>query len=167
MTECGARAGVRTPRMKLPVLLLAVLLLAPSVAVARDYAIGELRIGHPYARPTPPGARTAGVYFTVANAGKDADRLVRVASPVARAADVHTMTMDGNVMRMRAIAALDIPAGKSVALAPGGYHVMLLDLGHPLAPGDSVPLTLTFEKAGTIRVEAQVEAPQGGATHGH
>jgi hypothetical protein len=159
-------------KSRLVAALAAFVLAAP--AAAHDYMLGSLRIGHPYARPTPPGARTGGAYFTLENTGRDADRLVRVASPAAGSAELHSMTMDGNVMRMRAVAALDVPAGRKVTLGTdSGYHVMLLDLKHPLAPGDKVPLTLTFERAGTIDVEAGVEAAsaggpgKGGGMHGH
>lgn len=142
---------------------LAALLLAAQPVAAREYALGNLRIAHPNARPTPPGARTGGAYLTIENAGKEPDRLLRAASPAAGAVEIHSMTMEGGMMRMRAIPALDIPPGRTVVLASGGYHVMLLDLKHPLAVGDKVPLTLTFEKAGAIDVEADVEAAGAGA----
>ena len=138
----------------------------PVPAVATDYPLHDLRIEHPYARPTPPGARTGGAYFTIRNLGRASDRLVRVASPSAQSAEVHSMKMDGNVMRMRAVPSLDIPPGTSVTLGAGAYHVMLLGLTHPLAAGDKVPLTLTFEKAGEIDVTADVEAgPMGAQGH--
>jgi periplasmic copper chaperone A len=132
-------------------------------ALAHDYALGNLRIEHPYARPTPPGARTGGAYFTIRNIGKDADRLLRVSSPVAQTVELHSMTMDGTLMKMRAVSALDIPPGSTVILGTGGYHVMLTGLRQPLAVGDKVPLTLTFEKAGGLDVSAYVEAPKPGA----
>lgn len=142
---------------------LAALLVVAGPVIGRDYTLANLRIEHPHARPTPPGARTGGAYLTIENVGKDGDRLLRAASSVAGTVEVHTMTMEGNMMRMRAIPALDIPPGQKVALAPGGYHVMLLDLKHPLAVGDKLPLTLTFEKAGTIDVEVDVEAANAAA----
>ncbi|MEO9162980.1 MAG: copper chaperone PCu(A)C [Casimicrobiaceae bacterium] len=131
---------------------------APTSAIAHDYTLGELRIGHPYARPTPPGARTGGAYFTIRNVGKAGDRLLRVSSSAAQTVELHSMTMDGNLMKMRAVPALDIPAGSNVTLGTGGYHVMLTGLRQPLVAGNKLPLTLTFEKAGTIEVSAQVEA---------
>jgi periplasmic copper chaperone A len=129
-------------------------------AFAHDYTVGNLHIAHPYARPTPPGARTGGAYFTVRNNGTAADRLVKVASPAAQSVELHSMTMDGNLMKMRAIPALDIPPGATVPLGSGGYHVMLVNLAHPLTVGSNVPLTLTFERAGSIDVSAPVEAPK-------
>jgi copper(I)-binding protein len=137
----------------------AALLLGVGSASAEDYTLKNLRINHPYARPTPPGARIGGAYFTIDNVGAESDRLVRVATSVARAAEIHSMTMDGNVMRMRQVAALDIPAHSTATFKPGGYHVMLVDLKRPLAAGEMIPLSLTFEKAGTIEIAALVEAP--------
>lgn len=131
---------------------------------AHDYAIGDLRIEHPYARPTPPGATTAGAYFTIRNAGARADRLLRVSSPVAQSTELHSMTMDGAMMRMRAIAALDIPAGARVSLADAGYHVMMTGLRQPLSPGTRVPLTLTFDRSGSIAVYAVVETAVASAS---
>ena len=145
---------------------------AAMPSLAADYTLQDLRIAHPYARPTPPGARTGGAYFTVRNVGKAADRLTGVASPAARVVEIHSMTMDGTLMKMRPVAGIDIPPGGQVALGSGGYHVMLIDLVRPLAAGDKVPLTLTFERAGTVDVVADVEpagarsAPAQG-THGH
>jgi periplasmic copper chaperone A len=138
--------------------------LAATPLAAKDYMQGSMRIEHPNARPTPPGARTGGVYFTLHNVGTEADRLVRVASSVSDTVELHSMTMDGNVMRMRAVRAIDVPAGARVALGSGGYHVMLIGLRNPLAAGGSVPLTLTFERAGTIDVTADVETA-GAAGH--
>jgi periplasmic copper chaperone A len=131
---------------------------ASAAAIAHDYTLGDLRIDHPYARPTPPGARTGGAYFTIRNVGKAPDRLLRVSSPVAQAAELHSMTMDGTLMRMRPVPALDIAAGSMVTLGSGGYHVMLTGLRRRLTVGDSVPLTLKFERAGTLDVSASVEA---------
>ena len=137
-------------------------------ALATDYPLGHLLIEHPYARPTPPGARTGGAYFTVRNQGGQADRLLRVSSAAAKSAEIHSMTMDGNVMRMRNVPSLDIPANAKVTLSPGGYHVMLVGLIHPLVGGQQVPLTLTFEKAGAVDVHADVEAaPPAGQSHAH
>jgi copper(I)-binding protein len=138
------------------------------VAAAHDYTLQNLHIDHPFARATPPGATSGGIYLTIENRGGSADRLVRVASPAAATVELHSMTMDGNVMRMRAIAGLDIAPGATVTLGSAGYHVMLVGLARPLAVGDRIPVTLTFEKAGAIDVSAFVEAmtPTGTATHG-
>jgi copper(I)-binding protein len=163
--KCGMRAIFRSPvtfpALSLRCIVAAVALaiaLAPAAAMARDYTLGDLRIDHPHARPTPPGARTGGAYFTIRNVGKAPDRLLRVSSPVAQTVELHSMTMDGNLMKMRPIPALDLPAGSTVTLGTGGYHVMLTGLRKRLAVGDSVPLTLTFERAGMLDVSASVEA---------
>jgi len=130
----------------------------PLLASAADYRVGALSIGAPFARATPPGARTGGAYFTVDNGGTADDRLVAVSSPAAAQAEIHTMTMDAGVMRMRALTGLAVPAGGKVTLSPGGNHVMLLDLKRPLVAGEKVPLVLTFEKAGTVEVAVAVTA---------
>jgi periplasmic copper chaperone A len=151
------------------VIAVALPLVAGPVTAGHELALKDLRVGHPYARATPPGARAGAAFFTVENRGAQDDRLVAVASPVAAAAELHTMAMDGTVMRMRALREIDIPAGAKVALKPGGFHVMLLDLKQPLAAGEKIPMTLTFERAGSINVTVNVEAmvPAAGAAHPH
>jgi periplasmic copper chaperone A len=148
-------------------LVAAALVLVAGSAAAHDYAVGALRIEHPVAPPTPPGARTGAAYFTLVNGGRDSDRLLRATSPAAAAVELHSMSMDGNVMRMRALAALDVPAGTTVALGSGGYHLMLVGLKQPLVAGERIPLTLTFEKAGPVEVSAWVEMPKAGAADAH
>lgn len=150
-----------------PLIVAGIVALAAAPAKAHDYTQGALKIDHPYARPTPPGARTGGVYFTVRNTGTAPDRLVSVGTTASQSAEIHTMTMEGNLMKMRQISGLDIPPGGEVKLESGGYHVMLVGLSHPLAAGDKVPLTLTFEKAGPVQVFAFVEAPSAATPHKH
>ena len=118
-----------------------------------------------WARATPAGATSAAAYMTVTS--PVADRLVAVAAPAAKQADLHRMTMENGIMEMRQVAAIDLPAGKPVTLTPGGYHIMLTGLKAPLRQGGTVRLTLTFAKSGTRQVTAQVEpigsmGPQGG-----
>jgi len=132
--------------------LAASLIFAATGAMAQT---GTVEIKDAWARATPGGAQTAAVYATLtAPAG---DRLTAVSTPAAQKADLHTMTMDNGVMKMRQIAGLDLPPGQAVTLKPGGYHVMLTGLAKPLKEGDSVTLTLTFEKAGTREVSAPVQ----------
>lgn len=114
----------------------------PSAAPAAD----AIRVIEPWARATVPGQKVGGVYMEIVSS-RDA-RLTGVASPLAGAAEVHSMTMDGGTMKMRVVEALDLPAGRPVKLAPGGYHVMLFDLKKPLVAGTKVPLTLIIEDAG-------------------
>ena len=148
-------------------LALLVLILAWSgAALAHSYKLGSLEIGHPWARATPPTAPTGGGFLTITNKGTAADRLVSASSPAAASVQVHEMKMEGNVMRMRELAnGLEIAPGATVTLAPGGLHMMMMGLKAPLKQGEKVPLTLVFEKAGTIDVEIAVEAM--GATPGH
>jgi hypothetical protein len=129
-----------------------------SIAAAQDYQLKSLHIDHPFARATPPGATSGGAFLTIQNQGATADKLISAHSPVAGMVQIHTMSMDGGVMRMREIPGLDLPPGATVALNPGSYHLMMLDLKHPLAAGDKLPLTLTFEHAGSVDVMVPVEA---------
>ena len=110
-------------------------LAAAGGASAHDYQLRTLHIDHPFARATPPGARSGGVFLSVENKGDSADRLLRVSTPVAGTAELHQMVMDAGVMRMRAIAGLDVKPGDRLVLQPGGYHVMLTDLKRPLQAG--------------------------------
>jgi copper(I)-binding protein len=146
--------------------LLALLIAAP--AVARDYTLGNLQIGEPWTRATPASAAAGGGYLTVTNKGTTADRLVSAKSPASGAVQIHEMKMEGNVMRMREReGGLEIPPGATVALAPGGLHLMLMGLKAPLQQGTTVPVTLVFEKAGPIDVEMQVQAIGAAAPGGH
>ena len=136
-------------------------------AGAHDYKLADLAIAHPYARATPPGAEVGGAYMTIDNKGNADDRLLRASSPAAAEVQVHTMSMDGTVMRMHQVPDVELPAGKRVTLKPGGYHLMLVGLKKPLVEGSRVPLELTFEHAGTIDVELAVQSMTVGAHGGH
>ena len=131
---------------------------AIGAPAAHEYRLRALKIDHPFARETPPGARSGGVFLTVENTGGAPDRLLGVSSPVAGAAELHAMTLDGGVMRMRAVPTMEVRPGDKLELKPGGYHAMLTDLKHPLKAGDRFPLTLTFQHAGAIEVSVWVEA---------
>jgi copper(I)-binding protein len=133
-------------------------------ATANDYKLGALEIGHPWARPTLPGQTSGGGYLSVNNQGSRPDRLLGGSTSAAAAVEVHEMRMEGDVMRMRERAALDLPAGKVVTLAPGGLHLMLTGLRSPLKAGDRVPLKLYFERAGEIDVVLHVENMPAAAT---
>lgn len=157
-----------TRRSRLEARILAIAAVA-AVAVAgsigaHDYQLRSLRIDHPFARATPPGARSGAVYLSVENRGDRTDRLVGVSTPVAHA-ELHQMSVDAGVMRMRAVSGADVKPGDHLVLHPGGYHVMLMDLKSQLRAGDSFPLTLTFEKAGPIEVNVEVEGMAAGAMH--
>ncbi len=137
----------------------------PLVASAHDYQLKSLRIVQPFTRATPPGAVAAGAFFVVENTGAKPDALIGVASPAAARAELHQMSMDGGVMKMRSMTSIDVPAKGRLELAPGSYHVMLVDLVQPIKVGDKVPLTLTFRDAGSIDIVLHVQA-MGAMTHG-
>jgi len=137
-----------------------------TCALAHDYGLKALKIDHPFARATPAGAKVAGAFMTIQNTGTTADRLVSAASPVAGVVELHEMAMEGNVMKMRAVPGIEIPAGGKAELKPGGYHVMLMDLKGPLVEGKDIPLTLRFEKAGSVDVKVKIES-KGSTGHKH
>jgi copper(I)-binding protein len=137
--------------------LLALALAAAPLAQAHDYTLGALHIGHPWARATAQGQRTGGAYLEIDNRGAT-DRLLAVRGEVADALQLHSMALKDNVMHMREVDAIDVPAGAKVKLEPGGLHIMLVGLKAPLAAGSSFPLTLKFEKAGEVKVDVKVES---------
>lgn len=125
----------------------------PLAAVAQTST--EVRVEHPWARATAPRQIVAGAYITLTSRADD--RLVGVSSPVAGHAEVHEMTMDGGVMRMRELAdGLALPAGRTVTLAPGGSHLMLTDLHEPLREGQTIHLQLRFLHAPPLEVDVPV-----------
>ena len=136
---------------------LATLGLAALAAHAHSFKLGAIEIGHPYARATAPGQPSGGGYLSLSNAGAN-DRLLSASAEVSKAVELHTMTMEGDVMRMRQVDAIELPAGKKVELKPGGLHIMFIGLKAPLKQGDKFPLKLKFEKAGEVTVEVSVEA---------
>jgi len=133
------------------------LALAAAPNATREHEFGSLRIDRPFARATPPGAKTAAVYFTIDNAGNTTDRLLRASTPIAGGVVLHQMAQTGGMMTMRAVPSLEIIPGGRLELAPGGYHLMLIDLKQPLKTGDRFPLVLTFEQTGTVTTTVWVE----------
>lgn len=139
---------------------------------AQETKLKDLRIDNPYARATVANQRAGGAYLTIENKGKNADKLVGASTPVAKSVEIHSMAMDGNVMKMREAGQIEIPASGRVEMKPGdGYHLMLMGLQQPLKAGDSFPMTLVFEKAGKTEVKVKVQekkdAGHGGMHHGH
>lgn len=124
-------------------------------AAAQEMRAGDLTVQQPWTRAAGQGA-TGGGFLAISNRGAAADRLLSVSSPAARTTELHTMIRDGDVMRMRPVQAIDIPAGQTVTLRPGGLHLMLIGLSQPLREGESVPVTLRFERAGTVEVALAV-----------
>src|SRR5258707_8737236 len=130
--------------------------LAP--ALAEEVKAGDLVITQAWSRATPGGAKVGGGYLTIQNKGSAADRLIGGAADVADKVQVHEMATTNGVMTMRPLdKGLSIEPGKTVKLAPGGYHLMLLDLKSPLKQGDKVPVTLEFEKAGKVKLSLDVQ----------
>ena len=127
-------------------------------ALAEEVKAGDLVITQAWSRATPGGAKVAGGYLTIENKGSTPDRLFGGSADVADKVQIHEMTMNDGVMTMRLLdQGLTIEPGKTVKLAPGGYHLMLLDLKSPLKRGDKVPVTLEFEKAGKVTVSFDVQ----------
>jgi copper(I)-binding protein len=124
---------------------------------ATSFKVGALQITQPWSRATPKGAEVAGAYFKITNTGTTPDRLLGGSSPAAGRFEIHEMSMDNGVMKMRPVPnGLEIKPGESVELKPGAYHVMMLDLKQPLNKGDHVKATLKFEKAGPVDIEYNV-----------
>jgi copper(I)-binding protein len=138
--------------MSIKILAFAAGLAAASAALAQPT---QLEVNNAWAGATPGKAENGAAYLTIQS--PTADRLVSASSPVAKKAELHTMSMQGMVMKMRPITGLDIPAGQPVTLQPGGEHIMLMGLNQPLHEGQSFPLTLDFEKAGPRTVTVTVE----------
>nr|WP_315250900.1 copper chaperone PCu(A)C [uncultured Duganella sp.] len=131
--------------------LLSLLLMAALPALA------QVTVGEPWVRATVAAQKATGAFMTLTST--QTTKLVGASSPAAGAVEVHEMKMDNDMMRMRQLPALDLPAGQAVKLAPGGYHLMLMGLKQPLKDGDKVPLTLEFEDAQRVRSKVVVDAP--------
>ena len=139
-------------------------------ARAQEVKAGDLVITQAWSRATPNGAKVAGGYVTIENKGAVADRLIGGSGDVSDKIQVHEMAMNNGVMTMRPLdKGLTIEPGKTVKLAPGGYHLMMFDLKTPLKQGDKVPVTLEFEKAGKVKLSLDVQgvgAPAPAAASG-
>lgn len=135
------------------------------ITAASASAFAQVTVSEPWIRATVAGQKVAGGYMQL-KSPRDVS-LVTASSPAAATVEVHEMAMEGNVMKMRALQKLDLPAGKTVELKPGGYHIMFIDIKEPMKPGARVPLTLTFEdkdkKRETVEVSAEVRQLSGAA----
>ena len=148
-------------------------ILIAATLVATSVAHAQTTVAEPWVRSTVAGQKATGAFLQITSAA--GGKLVSASSPVAGVVEIHEMAMEGNVMKMRALPkGLDLPAGKAVALKPGGLHVMLMDLKQPLKAGDTVPLSLVVEgavnKRETIEVKATVRGAQAapaGGEHKH
>lgn len=148
-------------------ILAATLSLAALPAMAHDYTVGDIAVGHPWTRAAGANGNGAG-FMVLRNTGSQPDRLISATTEAARRVELHTMTRDGDVMRMRPVQDIPVAPGETVELRPGSFHIMMVGLTAPLQQGTRVPLTLRFERAGEVRVELAVEAAgaRGGA-HQH
>ena len=150
-------------KLNLKFLLAGVTLIAASTAAhAHSFKLGNIDIGHPYARVTVAGQPIGGGFLKLNNRGGD-DKLLSATAAVSASVEMHTMNMEGDVMRMRQVDAIPLPAGKTVELKPGGYHLMFVGLKAPLKAGEKFPLKLKFEKAGEVEVIVNVEASAAAA----
>lgn len=136
--------------------LIAITTLTPSRA--QELKAGDLIISQPWSRATPGGAKVAGGFLTIENKGSAPDRLIAGSADIAAKVEVHEMSTNNGVMTMRRLDnGLTIEPGKTVKLAPGGYHLMIVELNGALKQGDKLPITLQFEKAGNVKVEFEVQ----------
>ncbi|HZP70544.1 MAG TPA: copper chaperone PCu(A)C [Pseudolabrys sp.] len=163
----------------MPIIALVLAICTSWPAHADEVIVGKIKISAAWARATPKGATVGGGYLTVTNTGSTPDRLLGGKSDVSNRFEIHEMSMDNGVMKMREVASgVEIKAGQTVRFEPSGYHVMFVGLKQPLKQGDRINATLQFEKAGNASVEFVVEgigARTGGSAmpgemqmkHGH
>jgi copper(I)-binding protein len=148
----------------------ATLACSASASHAADYDVGSIHIAQPWSRATPKGAKAGAGYMTITNKGTTPDKVSCVSDDASAQCEIHSMTMEGGVMKMRPVeGGLEIKPGETVTLAPSGFHVMFGDLKHPLEEGKTVKATLKFDKAGTVDVEypvVAIGAPAPGAAAG-
>ncbi len=130
------------------------LIASSLLGLAATAALAQVKIEKAWARPTVPGQQGGGAFLSITSASTD--RLLSGSTPLAERFELHSMAMKGDVMEMRQVDAIELPAGKPVELKPGGLHVMFIGLKQPLALGSKVPVTLRFEKAGEVKVEFDV-----------
>lgn len=144
-------------------------LTAATLLAASAGAAESVKVEHAWVRAPAPGQKTAGAYVELTSARATA--LVAAASPAAARVELHSMTTEGGVMRMRALERIELPAGRTVRLAPGGLHIMLFDLKQPLKVGEKVALVLSLQTPGaspaTLAVDAEVRATPPSAAHQH
>lgn len=141
-------------------ILLAAFLTIAAPALAHDYMLGDIHIVKPWSRPLPAVSKNGAAYMTLTIKGSTPDRLVSVTTPAAKKAELHNHIMEGGMMKMRPVEAVEISPGTPSVLKPGGLHVMLMGLTEPFVEGKSYPLTLEFERAGSIEVKVMIFEPE-------
>ena len=144
-------------------------LILVAAAVPPVLGAEAIEVTNAWIRGTVPAQQATGAFMEITT--RRPVRLVGASSPVAGVVEIHSMKMEGGVMKMSPVTGVDVPAGKALKLAPGGYHVMMMDLRQPLRAGDKVPLKLTFELDGkvrqTVELSAEVRDLTGARAHGH
>ncbi len=125
---------------------------------AQEVKIGSIKVEQAYTRATVPGQQVAGGFMKIENKGGTADQLISASSPVAGEVQLHEMSMEGSVMKMRQVKDITVPAGGAVELKPGGLHLMFMNIKSPLTAGESVPVKLKFARAGEVEVRMPVNA---------
>jgi len=144
--------------------------LVVALALVASPALAQVSIDQPWMRATPPGAKVAGGFMTMINKGDQADRLVGATSPVAARVELHVHVHEGGMMRMKQVQDFVIPANGQTVLKPGGGHLMFVDITRPIKEGETIPVTLKFEKAGELKVDYPVAGlgamGPAGAAHG-
>lgn len=146
------------------VLCFAALLFHAGVAWPHTFEKGELQVRHPWSRQTPPGAKVGVGFMEIRNRGSSPDRLLGVSTPAAGRVEMHVTIREGEVMKMRQVGSVEIPARERVQLRPGGAHLMLVDIVQPLEKGGRIPMRLRFERAGEMAIELEVQ--ELGSRHG-
>ena len=139
--------------------------LAGPATAANSYIKGFLQVHTAWTRVTPAGSDVAAGYLDIRNTGKLPDRLVAASTPAAERVELHVMSHEAGVMKMREVAGLDVPAHKTLALHPGGAHLMLVGPRKNFAKGQRIPLVLRFERGGDVHVELEVRANAPAKAH--
>lgn len=159
--------------MKKTITLIAAFAAAVSLwspgAQAGDYTIGDITVSGPWARASAGKVKNGAAYVTqIVNNGHQVDRLTGVDTPAAKKASLHTSKMEDDIMKMLPVKAIEVKPGEPAVMKPGGLHIMLMGLKAPLKMGDMFPMTLTFEKAGTLEIKVMVVEPgaMDGMDHG-
>ncbi len=137
----------------------------PAPAPAHEETTGDITIVHPWSRPAAQGQNGV-IYLEISNRGAADDRLIAVSTPLAGRVELHRSTMEDGIHRMEKVDSITVPAGGTVALEPGGLHVMLIDLRFMLMAEETIPVTFSFEHAGDISTGVSVES-RGGEGHDH
>ena len=150
----GRRRESAWKTWSVPVLLL---FLCAGTASPHSHEKGDIQVRHPWSRATPPGAKVAAGYMEIRNNGRQPDKLVSASTAAAQRVEMHVTERDGEVMKMREVKSLEIPARERYELRPGGSHLMLVDIVRPLKKGEKFAMRLLFERAGELEIELEVQ----------